>query len=71
MRYPKVENWTKLHSDSIIIRIDRLFDKYEKYSNIDDNGNETSKIANDSYLEMVRLWNMIPVEHRPKNRNIF
>jgi hypothetical protein len=71
MKYPKPENWTRHHSDSIIRRIDKLFDKYEKYSNLDDNGNEKSKIANDSYLKMMIMWDMLPVEHRPKNRSIF
>lgn len=55
MRLPKSENWTTKTSDRVIARLNRLFDLYEKYSNVDDAGNETSQKANDYWLEGLNL----------------
>ena len=66
MRLPKSENWTTRTSDRVIARLNRLFDLYEKYSNTDNNGNETSQKANDYWLEGLNLQNQAGVHNLEK-----
>lgn len=68
MRLPKPENWTQRTSERVLSRIERLFEQYEKKSVHDEHGRETNQQAIDIELEMWRLWDFVPVEHRPRHR---
>lgn len=65
MKLPKPENWTKRTTQRVIDRLNRLFDLYEKHSNVDGFGKELSTKANEYYLEGLALQDKVsPHEFR-------
>lgn len=64
MKTPKYENWTLETSRRVIARCHKIFEIYENNSNLDDNGVEINKKANDAYIQLLNLQDEIPIEHK-------
>jgi hypothetical protein len=63
----KSKNSTAENLDRVIARLNHLFGLYEKYSNVDCIGNETSQKANDYWLEGLNLQDQAGI-HNLKQR---
>ena len=71
MKLPKHENWTPATTERVKERCWKLFETYEKFSNLDPTNQETSEKATNAELEGMRLQDMIHTKDWPQNERPF
>ena len=64
MRLPKPENWTLRTSERVLARLTKLQEQFESCTEINEQGEELNPKALEIEMEMLSLWDQIPVEDR-------
>ena len=68
MNLPSPENWDSNATERIMKQISFYKARHKKHTVLDQEGKETNAIAMQFANDMIRLWSLIPDDHKPEER---